>query len=1456
MKKIFKSILAYAATAVMAVSSINPVAVQAAGTTLPSKATAATIEHYDYDGNACTYETQPNIGIKSITQTGTNGRRILMYCMDINKSVSYETDAYTLGNAASSYALKYALAYAPLYYGYTNETKYNPYTTGNWEYDYNIFQAAVHILDAEALPLSYYADPSVMRQDLMPNLSQLISDAREYEAARSGNAIDANDAADVGGSISFDSTKWTHVTKCVDVVTGDLGSGYYATGSFTKANTRIILDAASIASSNSKIQVVFTDENDLDNSSTFYQNGNSSYTGSYGLFISDKDWAAITTGTTESSDITLTLQSKEADGYTYSGTGNVQNFLIKDYNNTETSKFKTSVKATYTKTSDAVPTPSPEDPSYVTDAYVSLSKTDASNGDILTGCTFELYEYDAASKAYVDTNKKFEYSKLKGVYYAESLDQTTANEGKFEAVETAAQTGYVNSNIKVDFDLTYETSLYTKEITNTPLGASIIINKVESGTTTPVPGCTIMVYQYSAASSSYEFYGTVPYDTASKNYKLSGLTYTADNEGKFRVTETESADGYKLGNGCTADFAIDTSKATNPQVFTFNWENEKTTLGRIAVSKICADTTDGVLGLHNRYTDKGTERSYAAGATVPFKVVVTNYGTKEAVNVKVTDTMETATLKADAESGSFGVKKDDTFKTSEGTTVTATAADDNSVTLDKLPVGASVELNYTVVLSKTPGVFGNLKNSVDVTADGITKDEDDSDSDIVKFAAAKIGVSKLADRTTGAAVLENNRYNHDVETAGTYASGETVRYAVTVTNYGTEDVTDVALSDVKSSVSGKDLASNVSESYFTGSSTAASAFKTGDSITTNKGEKATVTVKDSSNITLSGLKSGDFVTVYYNAVVKEGVAALTGLRNDVTVSAKFSNAGVSTDVTTDADDTDYDIINTKASKASVTVSKLADKTTGAVWDAVSNKYAGTKTIGTYAGGDKAVYTIIVMNNGTEDLKDITVKDVMDADLTSSIESTSAYFGLKEGQSVTTNKKATATVSKVADDSFVLSGLAAGDYAEFNYTLQLKSDVGAHDSLKNTVNVSATYNKTDLTDTDNDSIKTKASGENKISIAKLADRTSGSTIGTDYRCSGTKTAGTYSDSESAVFTIVVYNYGTNDVGSLHVEDAMASELSAVAASGTFGLKDSQKIGTKKNASVVVSNVKDSSFTIDKLASGDAVYFAYTVKFKSGASGKGLVNNVSVKADKVTYDGDDYDSDSVNLTTEIAPTPIYKLSVSKVADKTTGYTADPVTNRYTGSKTEGVYARGDAITWKIILTNTGTGELKNITLSDMRSDELLKVIDASKNSDNAASVTKTSKGAAVSIKKDSSSNALTLWTVDKLAAGDSVQITFTTVVSTSAGPASELVNAASAACANVTTDSDDQDYDAITIKATASGTTSTTDSSTTNSGSTKAGTIPTGDAQNPFLFMMLIGAAAAAMALVMAKNRKRR
>ncbi len=494
-----------------------------------------------------------------------------------------------------------------------------------------------------------------------------------------------------------------------------------------------------------------------------------------------------------------------------------------------------------------------------------------------------------------------------------------------------------------------------------------------------------------------------------------------------------------------------------------------------------------------------------------------------------------------------------------------------------------------------------------------------------------MSIAKLADHTTDSRgqkpVLneQSGRYLNEKIT-GNYQSGEDVEYRITVTNTGNVELYELKMEDKMDKIhkeSGYCLADVLEEG-------AAFLLPKEGYYLSKQGEKVTAALDEENKLTmtLDHLGIGDSVEVTIKGKVKENMGNMFGLRNFVSLSAKYQNkqghdskpdlVEVNKDNLKDEKGNslteDWDDINISG-KPFVKVAKLADRTSGVTLE--NGRYKGNKVEGIYGAGDTLNFTITISNTGSADIYQVKVEDTMEDALLKLIDEKTVSFkeGIylsQMGQEIRGVEKKSEKGSKV----LLLDSIAAGDSVELHMTATLKTPEKSVKHLKNYVKITGEYQAAadrfeqipyheEMEDQDKISV-----GCPDLSVAKLADKTTGVTL-EKGRYKGTKVSGTYKKGEIVSYLITVRNSGESDVKDIVVTEEPSKDLLVYADVVGFKVKQGETLTTAKGNMTTVIKNSENTLSLDTLKAGDSVEIIYQCRVREKiVDKKGLTNIVKV------------------------------------------------------------------------------------------------------------------------------------------------------------------------------------------------------------------------------------------------------
>ncbi len=765
---------------------------------------------------------------------------------------------------------------------------------------------------------------------------------------------------------------------------------------------------------------------------------------------------------------------------------------------------------------------------------------------------------------------------------------------------------------------------------------SLQIYKESTDTGERLSGAEFMLYQWSQTKNEYVEYMKLVEGKDENNlpyyYNEKAFTNTLDNLGKYKVSEIKAPYGCILNS---KDWLFESKAEVNEFTYTFKNSLQK---GRIKIIK--SDDDDQPLS-GVKFSVKAAEDIYA-----PWK----NEENKSKDSLLIAKGTIVDTLVSD---------KDGMAETKSG---------------QELYIGSyyveEIEGASGYVLDKT---IHHVK---------LSYKEDDSMDDPVTYTLKvtnnkmqpSMSIAKLADQTLDShgkkPVLNDKtgRYE-DEKIAGNYDSGQMVDYRITVTNTGNVNLYDLKLVDKMDQIheeSGYCLVDVLEEG-------AGFVLPKEGYYLSDNGEKVVATMSENNllSMTLDCLKVGDSVEVQITGEVKSGMGNIFGLRNIVSLSAKYEKkqgqdieaelVEVEKENLKDEEGNslveDWDDINISG-KPFVKVAKLADRTSGVTLE--EGRYKGEKTEGIYAAGDSVDFTITISNTGSADLYQLKVEDTMADDLLNIIDKDSISF--EEGIYVSEQGREIRGVKQKADkdvQALLLDFLAAGDSVELHLKANLKAPTQTMNNLKNKVKISAEYQiakdrfeqvpyHEEMEDEDSISV-----GAPDLTVAKLADKTKGVTLEKgSYK--GNKTSGTYSKGEMVSYLITVTNSGEADAKDIAITEEPSEELLQYVDPVGFKVSQGESLTTKDGNIVTVSKMEEDTLIIDTLKAGDSVEVVYQCKVKDTITDKkDLVNTV-----KIT--GKNPNGTPVPETSKMKDKDKINLKKEKV---TTGYTPGGKTTSYT-------------------------------------------------------------------------------------------------------------------------------------------------------------------------------------------------
>jgi len=697
-----------------------------------------------------------------------------------------------------------------------------------------------------------------------------------------------------------------------------------------------------------------------------------------------------------------------------------------------------------------------------------VMKQDKDTSATLSNATFTVYEWNGSTYA---THSTLKWDSGYQWYYSDELIVTDENGGKFKVVETSPPPRYraQNPQWSKEFVITETATEFEYTCENEHDYAQVAVIKKDTDTNELLAGATYTLYKDAACRNKVVNIGP----TDEKGYAVSAKFRREQDT--YYLKENVSPANHLLNNTV---FTVNTKANAITEVVVKN-DPVKPLL---RVSKL-APKTKGVTLVNGWYEGEKEAGWYQFGDTIEYTIIATNTGNVPAKNIIVEDTM-TEDLKNAVQALDATFVIPENIKTDKGNSVTitgmgagaesATAALGTCIMIDRLEPGDSVTFKFAVTvknkgeitileeLDNIVTIMGSYENDTgaEIEEGEIPEDEDDRDNDKINIMDPMVSISKLADKTSGATLVDG-LYEGEKE-PGWYDFEDTVTYRIIIRNSGNVDINDLNVVDT------------MSEDLLNAIQTDSATFVWPDGIKTDMGNNVTLTKVSATNFTIDKLIPKDSVTVDFTVVLKETAAeipVLEKLNNLVKVTGNYNTPdGQEGEIPEDADDKDDDDIN--IANPLLSVAKLANKTTNAVL--VDGRYQGEKTAGTYNIGSEVTYKITVGNNGNVDAKNITVQEILSEELAAAIVKGSAQFTTL-GE-LKTKKGNIANVQAINNKKVVIDVLEPGDQITLKFSVTLKDDtIDTLEDLNNIVKVTGSYGDddkdipTDEDDEDNDKI---------------------------------------------------------------------------------------------------------------------------------------------------------------------------------------------------------------------------------------------------------------------------------------------------------------------------------------------------------------------------------------------------
>jgi uncharacterized surface anchored protein len=275
----------------------------------------------------------------------------------------------------------------------------------------------------------------------------------------------------------------------------------------------------------------------------------------------DSSSYAVTEGDTES-DGTLLLSGIPLGSYTLRETATVSGYVL---DNTPIHVEITTAGQTVTINATNAPAK----------GGITITKTDAENGAVLSGVHFILYDGNNNSIAEGDTDGEGKLS-----FFGLPL-------GTYSLIETSAPTGYVLDNAPRSVSITEDGQIVEVSITNGAASASIVVVKTDAETGLPLSGIHFILADSSGA--------TVGGGTTDEN---GILTFSGLPLGVYTLIETATQNGYVL-DGTPITITLN----ENGQTVTQNISNTPAR-GSVSILKTDSETGVALSGVHFELRDE------------------------------------------------------------------------------------------------------------------------------------------------------------------------------------------------------------------------------------------------------------------------------------------------------------------------------------------------------------------------------------------------------------------------------------------------------------------------------------------------------------------------------------------------------------------------------------------------------------------------------------------------------------------------------------------------------------------------------------------------------------------------------------------------------------------------------------------------------------------------------------
>ena len=713
------------------------------------------------------------------------------------------------------------------------------------------------------------------------------------------------------------------------------------------------------------------------------------------------------------------------------------------------------------------------------------------------------------------------------------------------------------------------------------------------------------------------------------------------------------------------------------------------------------------LALIKTINTTATPGPYAPGGMVTFTLEVFNQGTLDAFDVQLSDYIPAGLTLADAD-WEDGDNDGIANLVTPIATVPASSTSDPSVTVDITFTidadfqGTSITNEAEISFATSDDDSGINTPDVDSDPDSVNDDNQGPDDEINNAGGdeddhdpATIPVDQIFDLALIKTINSG--------TPGPYAPGSTVSFDITVTNQGTLDAYNVAVSDYVP------MGLTLADVNWMMSGTTATISNEIPFIGAGLSEVVTITFVIDSNFEGTSIVNNAEITAADDDTNPANTPPTDADSNPGDNSSTPSETGTSDDVIVDADDgsaQDDDPEHDDYDPAEIGVVQEFDLALTKTYSSF-NDNDGDSMI---SPGDDILYQITVYNQGTITGTTITVTDYVPTGMNFNTSDNTDFTGAAPMPTASVSSIApgmSLTLSLVLEIDNAFQGSSLINNAEItaaSNALGLPDEDSPIDPA-GIANLDGSSNDDSEMDTDND-INDEAAGtpgtaDNgsdiddydpaEVMVGQVFDLALIKTINT------TATPGPYAPGGMVTFTLEVFNQGTLDAYDVQLSDYIPAGLTLADADWEDGDNDGIANLVTPIATVPASSTSDPSvtvditFTIDANFQGTSITNEGEISFATSDDDSGInTPDIDSDPDSVNDDnqgpddeinnagGDEDDHDPAEITVE----QIFDLALEKTFANSSDTPIMP----------------GSTVTFTIEVTNQGTVDAYNIELDD--------------------------------------------------------------------------------------------------------------------------------------------------------------